>query len=108
MYAPARALLRFLVAPTVRETLGDQALPIADWDFTAFTDQAVGPVSSDEVQGVVAYILQYGLIVKAPTELMIAAFSTPNSDMFWISQADICALGIKLWSVERDAFVCNG
>jgi hypothetical protein len=75
--------------------------------FHAFTDRAVGSVSSDEVQGVVAYILQYGLIVKAPTELLIAGFSTPNSDMFWVSQSDICALGIKLWSVERDAFVCN-
>ena len=76
--------------------------------FHAFTDPAAGSISPDEVQSVVANILHYGMTVGAPIELLIVGFATPNSDMYWVSHSDICALGIKLWSNERNAFVCNG
>lgn len=76
--------------------------------FHAFSDPASGPISPEEVQQVVADILQYGTTVRAPRELLIAGFRTPQHEIFWVSQKDICALGIKLWSVELDAFICNG
>lgn len=76
--------------------------------FHAFSDPASGPIGPEEVQQVVADILQYGTTVRAPRELLIAGFRTPQHEIFWVSQKDICALGIKLWSVELDAFICNG
>ena len=62
---------------------------------------------SDEVQRVVAEMLLSGQDVNAPIELLIAGFSTPSQDMFYISNSDVCALGIKLWSIENDRFLCN-
>ena len=49
----------------------------------------------------------YGHIVNAPIELIIANFATPSDQIYWVSNSDICALGIKLWSVETNKFVCN-
>jgi hypothetical protein len=59
------------------------------------------------VQAAVADMLAYGKAVNAPIELLIAGFATPTNDVFWVSQTDICALGIKLWSTETHRFVCN-
>jgi len=51
--------------------------------------------------------LLYGQDVNAPIELLIVGFSTPSAEMFYISNSDVCALGIKLWSVENDRLLCN-
>ncbi len=75
--------------------------------FHAFRSISIGGINSDDTQQVVADILRYGKRVDAPIELLIASFSTPSSDVFWVSRADICALGIKLWSNEEKRFVCN-
>ncbi len=64
-------------------------------------------MSPDEVQQVVADILEYAITVNAPMGLIIEAFRHPHDRMLWLSQKDICALGIRLWSVEFDTFVCN-
>ena len=44
---------------------------------------------------------------NAPIDLLIAGFATPSDNVFWVSQADVCALGIKLWSNDTKRFVCN-
>ena len=75
--------------------------------FHAFRGISEQAIDSDELQSTVADILRYGTTVNAPIELLIASFSTPSKDIFWVSQTDICALGIKLWSTETDRFVCN-
>jgi hypothetical protein len=76
--------------------------------FHAFNAPNSGPISPDQVQQIVADMLDYGITVKAPIGLLIEGFRTPSHNMLWLSQRDICALGIKLWSVELDAFICRG
>lgn len=73
--------------------------------FHAFTG---GAVDTDEIQRVVSDILRYGVYVDAPTELLIVNFATPSNEIFWVSDKDLCKLGIKLWSVATDSFACNG
>lgn len=75
--------------------------------FHAFKGIAEMSISTDEVQKIVADILLYGKTVNAPIDLLIAGFSTPSRDIFWVSQQDICSLGIKLWSNTINRFVCN-
>jgi len=75
--------------------------------FHAFKGITEMSISTDEVQKVVADILRYGKLVNAPIDLLIAGFSTPSRDIFWVSQQDICTLGIKLWSNTEHRFVCN-
>jgi hypothetical protein len=75
--------------------------------FHAFQGISQRAPNPDEVQGVVADMLRYGETVNAPIDLLIAGFSTPANDVFWVSQKDVCALGIKLWSNETKRFVCN-
>lgn len=75
--------------------------------FHAFRGISAAAVDENEVQHTVADILRYGKAVDAPIELLIAGFSTPSHDIFWVSQEDICALGIRLWSNETNRFVCN-
>jgi hypothetical protein len=75
--------------------------------FHAFRSATGEATPSDEVQRVVAEMLLYGQDVNAPIELLIVGFSTPSQEMFYISNPDVCALGIKLWSVEGDRFLCN-
>jgi hypothetical protein len=64
-------------------------------------------LSQNDVQRVVADILSYGKNVDAPIDLLIVNFATPSEDISWVSQSELCALGIKLWSVSSDSFVCN-
>ena len=61
----------------------------------------------DETQKVVAEVLKYGKAVDAPIDLLIANFATASSDIYWVSDKEICALGIKLWSVEQSKFLCE-
>jgi hypothetical protein len=75
--------------------------------FHAFRAVTEMSISTDGVQKIVADILVYGKYVDAPIDLLIAGFSTPSQDIFWVSQEDICALGIKLWSNTSNQFVCN-
>jgi hypothetical protein len=75
--------------------------------FHAFSGITEMPISPDDVQGIVAAILAYGKHVNAPIELLIAGFSTPSRNIFWVSQEDICALRIKLWSNTTGQFICN-
>lgn len=65
-------------------------------------------MNSDDLQQVVARILEYGKRVSAPIDLLIKGFATPSESIFWVPNEDICALGIKLWSNETKRFVCNG
>lgn len=75
--------------------------------FHAFRSSNGETMPPDEVQSVVAEMLVFGQEVNAPIELLIVGFSTPSEEMFYPSDADICALGIKLWSIEKNRFVCN-
>jgi len=75
--------------------------------FHAFKGIAGSTFHADEVQSIVADMLRYGKTVSAPIDLLIAGFSTPSEDIFWVSNSDVCSLGIKLWSNETDRFVCN-
>jgi hypothetical protein len=63
---------------------------------------------ANHIQKIVSDILKYGAYVNAPTELLIVNFATPSDDIYWVPHRDICTLGIKLWSVTEDKFVCNG
>ena len=72
--------------------------------FKGITEEAI---DTNEAQRIVADILRYGKKVNAPIDLLIAGFSTPSKDIFWVSHSDVCALGIKLWSNDTDRFVCN-
>jgi hypothetical protein len=76
--------------------------------FHAFNAPNSGPINPDRVQQIVADMLDYGITVRAPIGLLIEGFRTPSHGMLWLSQKDICALGIKLWSIELDAFICRG
>ena len=75
--------------------------------FHAFKGIAGKAIHADEVQSVVADMLRYGKKVNAPIDLLIAGFSTPSEDIFWVDNGDVCSLGIKLWSNDTDRFVCN-
>jgi hypothetical protein len=75
--------------------------------FHAFKGVNETATSADQVQKIVADMLRYGKAVNAPIDLLIAGFSTPSQDIFWVSHEDICSLGIKLWSNDTDRFVCN-
>ena len=75
--------------------------------FHAFRGIQEMSISPDEVQAIVADLLRYGRSVDAPIELLIAGFDTPSKRMFWVSNRDICTLGIKLWSNTYKKFVCN-
>jgi hypothetical protein len=74
--------------------------------FHAFRGSEGAP-STDDVQRVVADMLRYGKTVNAPIDLLIAGFYTPSNNIFCVSEADVCALGIKLWSNDTNRFVCN-
>ena len=75
--------------------------------FHAFRGISGRAINEDEVQRTVADMLRYGKAVNAPIDLLIAGFSTSSRDIFWVSQTDICALGIQLWSNATNQFVCN-
>lgn len=75
--------------------------------FHAFRGIQEMSISTDQVQSIVADLLRFGKLVDAPIELLIAGFATPSAEMFWVSQSDVCALGIKLWSNTYKKFVCN-
>jgi hypothetical protein len=75
--------------------------------FHAFRSISAGAIDENDVQRTVADILRYGKTVNAPIDLLIAGFSTPSHNVFWVSQTEICALGIKLWGNETKRFVCN-
>jgi hypothetical protein len=73
--------------------------------FHAFTGTEI---DADAVQSVVSDILLYGTYVDAPMELLIVNFATPSNEIYWVPDRDLCRLGIRLWSVTANSFVCNG
>jgi len=75
--------------------------------FHAFRSSGTENISSDDVQRVVALMIAYGREVHAPIDLLIVGFATPSNKIYYVPNRTICALGIKLWSVETDSFVCN-
>lgn len=75
--------------------------------FHAFKGVAGKAIHLNEVQSIVADMLLYGKQVSAPIDLLIAGFSTPSEGIFWVSNSDLCSLGIKLWSNDTNRFLCN-
>lgn len=75
--------------------------------FHAFKSEEGSQPNSDEVQHVVSDMLSYGKMVDAPIDLLISNFATSSSGIYWVSQDEICKLGIKLWSVGTNTFICN-
>lgn len=60
----------------------------------------------NETQLVVSRVLDYGREIEAPLELLILNFATPSSSIYWLSEDEICSLGIKLWDVPGNRFIC--
>ncbi len=74
--------------------------------FHAFRSPDAPLQDENETQRVVSHVLAYGREVDAPLEVLILNFSTPSDDMYWLDQGEICSLGIKLWDVPGDQFIC--
>lgn len=73
--------------------------------FHAFSSSQ--PIRDEnETQRVVSHVLEYGREVEAPLELLILNFATPSSSIYWLNSEEICSLGIKLWDVPRNKFIC--
>jgi hypothetical protein len=79
----------------------------AQLGFHAFRYVNQELVPPDEVQQTVAKIIAYGKKVDTPIDLLIANFATPSDKIHIVSNDEICRLGIKLWSVDSDRFICN-
>jgi hypothetical protein len=60
----------------------------------------------NETQLIVSLVLDYGREVDAPLELLILNFATPSNSIYWLSEDEICSLGIKLWDVPSNRFIC--
>jgi len=74
--------------------------------FHAFSSADSPFQDENETQMVVSHVLDYGRLVDAPLELLILNFATPSNSIYWLSQEEICSLGIKLWDVVRSQFTC--
>ena len=74
--------------------------------FHAFSSADSTLKDENETQMVVSHVLAYGREVDAPLEVLILNFSTPSDDMYWLDQDEICSLGIKLWDVPGNRFIC--
>lgn len=74
--------------------------------FHAFSSPETALQDENETQMVVSHVLAYGREVDAPLEVLILNFSTPSDQMYWLDQDEICSLGIKLWDVPGDRFIC--
>jgi hypothetical protein len=74
--------------------------------FHAFSSAENPLRDENETQMVVAQVLDYGREVDAPLELLILNFATPSSSIYWLTQNEICSLGIKLWDVPGNKFTC--
>lgn len=73
--------------------------------FHAFSS-AQSVRDENETQQVVSLVLEYGKEVEAPIELLILNFATPSSSIYWLSEEEICSLGIKLWDTPGNRFIC--
>lgn len=74
--------------------------------FHAFRSPDQPLQDEGETQRVVADVLRYGHVVDAPLELLVLNFATPSYEMYWLSEEEICTLGIKLWSNTTDSWIC--
>lgn len=74
--------------------------------FHAFSSADSPYQNESETQMVVSHILDYGREVDAPLELLILNFATPSNSIYWLDDDEICSLGIKLWDVPGDRFIC--
>jgi hypothetical protein len=74
--------------------------------FHAFATVGTDQPDENTTQLIVSQVLQYGKDVDAPLELLILSFGTPSDDIYWLSQKEICSLGIKLWDVVLNKFIC--
>jgi Predicted periplasmic protein len=59
----------------------------------------------ENVQQIVASILQYGQLVDAPMEIFVRNFQTPANQMYWFSTHELLDLGIKVWDMTNECFV---
>jgi len=75
--------------------------------FHAFHFSKSDSANTDDTQKIVAEVLRYGKAIDAPIDLLIAGFETASTEIYWVSDSEICSLGIKLWSVEESKFLCN-
>lgn len=74
--------------------------------FHAFSSGHSPVQDEGGTQMVVSHVLQYGREVDAPIDLLIMNFATPANSMYWLDQREICTLGIKLWDVPGNRFIC--
>lgn len=74
--------------------------------FHAFSTPGQTMQDEGSTQHTVSDVLAYGHDVAAPLELMVLTFETPSSSIYWLSQDEICSLGIKLWSNTYNRFIC--
>jgi hypothetical protein len=74
--------------------------------FHAFASADSSLQDENETEMVVSHVLAYGREVDAPLELLILNFATPSNTMYWLDQDEICSLGIKLWDLPGDRFIC--
>lgn len=84
------------MSSTTRSLLGVHAFSNADgtkYDHT------------DDLQQVVAEILDYGRRVRAPTEILIRGFQTPSDRMYWFNNSELLRMGVKVWDIERKCFL---
>lgn len=63
-------------------------------------------LNTNDTQEIVSDVLSYGKDVQAPIELMIVNFATPSESIYWLSEEEMCSLGIKIWSNRSDRFIC--
>lgn len=65
--------------------------------------------NTDNTQLIVSHVLQYGKDVDAPIDILIRAFGTSASDMYWFSEDELLQLGVKIWDMSGKCFVpCKG
>jgi hypothetical protein len=74
--------------------------------FHEFSTPGAKMQNENDTQVIVSQVLQYGKEVSAPLDLLILNFATSSDDIYWLSQTEICSLGIKLWDTEANRFVC--
>jgi hypothetical protein len=74
--------------------------------FHSFSSPGGGLQDENETQRTVSDVLSYGHYVRAPLEILVLTFATPSYDIHWLSEEEICYLGIKLWSNRTDNFIC--
>lgn len=74
--------------------------------YHSFYEGTGTTLSSGDTQRVVADLLLYAQEVNAPIEIMIMSFLTPSTEIYVLSNEEVCDLGVKLWSNATNRFIC--